>query len=141
MKFHHVGYATDDIHGSILLFQRLGYSQHTDIVEDILNNVSVVFMAISNNQALLELVAPLAPNKDALPLGPILKKRSGLYHFAFEVEEISDAMSQIGLFPLSACKPAMAFGGRHIRFGISPDGGILELISETDGCSCDKEIQ
>ena len=76
----------------------------------------------------IELVEPFGNNSPAVP---ILQKRSGAYHYAFEVASldlIDSPNFPIRLRAISTPQAAVAFDSRKVQFFTSTDGSILEFI-------------
>ena len=134
--FHHVGYGTASLEISREIFENLGYRTEGPIFYDDVLGVQLQFMVLlDSNNTRIALIEDL-PNIVNGPILKILKQRTGLYHMAFEVDSIKDSMKAFSLQPLTYCLPATAFNGRHIRFFLTKDGGIVELISLKDACEC-----
>jgi hypothetical protein len=105
----------------------MGYEQETDVIFDQVIGVALQFW-ISTQGPRIELVEPFGETSPALP---ILEKRAGAYHYAFEVpslEAINSSDFPLRLRALTAPQAAVAFAGRNVQFFASPDGAILEFI-------------
>jgi hypothetical protein len=127
---HHFGYATQDIIKSEKLFQGLGYSACSDLIEDLKIGVYVKFYSLMNNSIKVELIMPVASANN--PLKSILKQRSGFYHIALFSKNFLKTANSLKLRSISDKMPAVAFGGAEIQFFVSSDMGIIELISYHD---------
>ena len=135
-KFHHIGYATKSISKSQQVFESLGYQTEGGLVVDKRLGVVIQFLVNPENQnARLELVQDFVEG-DNHPIPEIVKQRPGSYHLAYSVESIQKFSLANLLRAITPCMPAAAFEGRHVRFFMSRDEGILELISNAVVCDC-----
>lgn len=128
---HHFGYATKNIEKSEELFQGLGYTACSNLIEDLKLGVCVKFYSLKNNSVKVELIMPIASAKN--PLKPILKQRAGFYHVALVSGNFLETANLLKLKSISDKMPAIAFEGAEIQFFVSKDAGIVELISYYDG--------
>ena len=128
---HHFGYATKNIAKSEELFQGLGYYASSDLIEDLKLGVCVKFYSLKNNSVKVELIMPIASEKN--PLKPKLKQRAGFYHVALVSGDFLKTANILKLKPISDKMPAIAFEGAEIQFFVSKDTGIVELISFNNG--------
>jgi len=128
---HHFGYATKNIEKSEELFQGLGYTACSNLIEDLKLGVCVKFYSLKNNSVKVELIMPIASAKN--PLKPILKQRAGFYHVALVSGNFLETANLLKLKSISDKMPAIAFEGAEIQFFVSKDASIVELISYYDG--------
>lgn len=125
MKFHHIGYLTNNINDSLKNFKFLNYKKDGIIVKDNLLKVKIQFLKNSNN--LIELVKP---DKNNYGLIDILNKKNYAYHFAYKVKNLENSIKflkkkfKIIINPI----PAKAFKGKKVAFLKIKDGFIIELI-------------
>jgi methylmalonyl-CoA/ethylmalonyl-CoA epimerase len=125
--FHHVGHATKSISRSQRVLEALGYEKETEVICDQEIGVLLQFWTSAQGPR-IELVEPFGNNSPAVP---ILQKRSGAYHYAFEVDQLEFIDSPnfpIRLRAITKPQPAVAFAGRRVQFFTSPEGSILEFI-------------
>jgi methylmalonyl-CoA/ethylmalonyl-CoA epimerase len=65
-----------------------------------------------------------------------LKKRAGLHHVCYEIEDLESALQQargVGFATVSAPAPAVAFGGRRIAWVFSKSGVLMEFLERHQG--------
>jgi methylmalonyl-CoA/ethylmalonyl-CoA epimerase len=127
--FHHVGIAVHDLSKAIPLYKILfGYELTSGPFDDPLQNVSVCFLTRAEGDAVLELVAPLAPGS---PIDLTLKKGGGPYHICYQVEDINFAIAHLvkhGCFLLGKPVPAIAFNNREIAWLMTEANLLVELL-------------
>ncbi len=126
MKFHHIGYLTNNIKRSIIDFKKINYQKKTNIINDNLLMVKVIFIKNSNN--LIELVKPHKKNYGLLK---ILKNKNYAYHFAYKVNNIYQSIKKLKKKKFKIIVnpvPAKAFKNKKISFLKMKDGFIIELI-------------
>jgi catechol 2,3-dioxygenase-like lactoylglutathione lyase family enzyme len=136
INLNHIGYATSSIQASTKLFVSLGYSKDGPTIADVNLGVIIQFMISSNGSgSRVELLEDFV-DSDIHPIPKVLNQRPGSYHLGYEIDSIQTFARDNGLRRISDCRPAVAFGGRHVCFFIARDGGIVELISRVQGCEC-----
>jgi methylmalonyl-CoA/ethylmalonyl-CoA epimerase len=127
--FDHVGLAVRDLSNAIPVCQALfNYSVVSGPFEDPIQKVSVCFLSRGQDDAVLELVAPLTPDS---PIQRTLKKGGGTYHICYEVRDIDTAIShltQLGSLLISGPVPAVAFGMRPIAWLMTEIDLLVELV-------------
>ena len=132
MKFHHIGYATENIKSEMLIFDGLGYRKKGSEFVDRLQGVKGCFL--ENSISRIELLENLPGSKT---LTPWLEAGIKAYHFAYEVENlpmtINQLQSQRALL-VSRPSPSVAFGGRKICFLMLRNRQLVELIDASVGC-------
>ena len=128
-EFHHVGYATASIEPERSVFALLGYRIEGERFVDTLQGVSGCFICGPGPR--IELLENL-PGADTL--SPWINAGVKMYHFAYRVDDISNAIdwarsqrAKVIVQPV----PATAFGGRHISFVMFRNGMMLEFIQKT----------
>jgi methylmalonyl-CoA/ethylmalonyl-CoA epimerase len=128
MKIHHLGVAVKSLNKSISHYtESLGWRCITEIIFDPIQNVNIVFMG-DENEVLYELIEPV---DETSPVFNLLKRRTSLYHFCYEVPDIEAKikdMSGNGFFLISGPVPAVAFNGRKVAFLINQDNLTIELV-------------
>lgn len=129
-QFHHIGYATKSIEQEQYLFQFLGYQLEGGIFVDSLQGVRGCFLTGTGPR--VELLENL-PGSEILT--PWITSGIKMYHFAYIVENISDAIdwayghrAKVIVKPLTS----VAFGGKLITFVMFRNGLMLELIEKNN---------
>jgi methylmalonyl-CoA/ethylmalonyl-CoA epimerase len=124
VKFHHLGYGTNSIDESSKYFGKLGYVPEGDVFEDSKLGIKGLFMVGAESHR-IELVENLTEKS---VIDSWLKNGSPFYHVAFEVSkekfENSDEIGKTIIPPTNA----VAFGGRRIKFILSKNKTLIELI-------------
>ncbi len=128
MKFHHVGYLTDNLKNSIESFKILNYKKKGNLVRDNLLKVQIQFLKNSDNH-IIELVKPDRKN---IGLINIFKKKIFAYHFAYKVSNLEKSLKKLKkkfkiiVNPI----PAKAFKNKKVAFLKMKNGFIVELIQK-----------
>ncbi|MGH9652035.1 MAG: VOC family protein [Bryobacteraceae bacterium] len=127
-----MGFVVAGIEASVTGFVRaLGAKWNGEIFEDPLQKVKVTFLSANPEEAQIELVEPAGPDA---PVRAFLEKGGGLHHLCYEVGSCEDALrslrEQRGLI-VKRPRPAVAFGGRRIAWGLTAEKLLLEFL-ETD---------
>ena len=129
LDFHHVGVACTDIRTEAARLAPLGYIAEGDEFTDLRQGVRGVFLA--GQFPRLELLEPLAGVVGGV-LAPWLKHDIKLYHLAYLVRGLADAVERVragrGKLVVPPI-PAVAFGGREIAFLMLPNRLLVELIA------------
>ena len=126
MKFHHIGYLTNNLKSTINEFKKINYAKKTNIINDNLLKVKVVFIKNTNN--LIELVKPYKKNYGLIK---IIKNKNYAYHFAYKVKNINKSIKKLKKMKFKIIVnpvPAKAFKNKKISFLRMKDGFIIELI-------------
>ena len=126
MKFHHIGYLTNNLKRTINEFKKINYAKKTNIINDNLLKVKVVFIKNTNN--LIELVKPYKKNYGLIK---IIKNKNYAYHFAYKVKNINKSIKKLKKMKFKIIVnpvPAKAFKNKKISFLKMKDGFIIELI-------------
>ena len=128
MKFHHVGYLTDNLKNSIESFKILNYKKKGKLVIDNLLKVQIQFLKNTDNH-IIELVKPDRKN---IGLINIFKKKIFAYHFAYKVGDLEKSLKKLEkkfkiiVNPI----PAKAFKNKKVAFLKMKNGFIVELIEK-----------
>ncbi len=125
-RFHHVGVACRDFEKEVRAFALLGYESDGLVFSDELQRIHCCFL--TGPGPCIELLAPMDDNS---PLEPWLAKGVKMYHQAYEVECLTDAIARLEehrAVLVSSPKPAKAFSGRPVAFVILPNLLLIELI-------------
>ena len=130
MRFHHIGYAVQDIQQYLddFFVPLFGPTEVTQPVTDPIQQVSVCFARLPDGPW-IELVEPLGEQS---PVRSIVgSQRGGLYHLCYEVDDLESELRRFRTqrcMPLGRPVPAAAFDGRHIVFLITPQRDLIELL-------------
>jgi len=126
--FHHIGYATESIDRERRVFELLGYQVEGEPFVDALQGIAGCFVCGPGPR--IELLENL-PGADTLT--PWINAGVKLYHFAYQVDDMADAIkwartqrAKVIVQPV----PATAFNGRHISFVMLRNGMMLEFIQK-----------
>ena len=126
LQFHHIGLACTDLDGEAARLSILGYRPESDDFTDPIQGIRGRFLIGAGPR--LELLAPI-PGRDVLD--PWLKAGVKLYHLAFEVAKVDDAIAQLvkrRARLVSGPVASVAFEGRPIAFLMLPNLLLIELI-------------
>lgn len=126
LRFHHVGVACRDLEAEERMYAQIGYTREGDDFEDPIQGVRGRFLIGGGPR--LELLSEL-PGSTVLT--PWLRKGVKMYHFAYEVSDLTAADTSVvsfGAKQLVAPSPAVAFAGRCIAFYMLPNGFVIEFI-------------
>lgn len=125
MKFHHIGYLTNNLKVSTNDFKRLNYKKMRKPIVD--NNLKVKIQFLKNRNNIIELIKPSLNNYGLIG---ILKKKNYAYHFAYKVKNLEKSIFQLKKkFKLIVNPtPAKAFNDKKVAFFTISDGFIIELI-------------
>ena len=129
-KLLHVGVAVNSLSETAKLLSALfGYRVISGPFYDPIQKVKVKFLTRSDDDTVeIELIEPTA--KDS-PVGNILKKGGGAYHFCFATIDLEAAVEHArvnGCILVSGPVPAVAFGGRRIAWIYTPARQLVELV-------------
>lgn len=125
-RFHHIGLACRDMEREAEALQLLGYELEGERFTDPLQKIHGCFLAGIGPR--IELLAPL---DESSPIISWLNKDVKMYHQAYEVESIEQAMTRLTkqhAVILSRPKPAIAFSGRKVAFLMLPNRLLVEVI-------------
>lgn len=131
MQVHHIGYAVKSVEKSIEQFVRMGYRRSSEICDDTIRNVKIVFMKHIYTGEVMELVAPLSENN---PVSGQLQKMRGMaspYHICYEVDHLEDVIRWLKSRKYIVVDPPMtapAIQGKRVAFLIHKDAGMVELV-------------
>ncbi len=129
----HIGLLTRDVDKATAEFARaIGSREATPRFDDEGLTVSVRFLR-GPDGIVYEMIAPLGEN--SIVAGALRKGVSIINQLAYRTASISEdivALKAQGFMPLGPAKPAIAFGGAHVQFLLSPMGFVVELIEAPD---------
>ena len=126
MKFHHIGYLTNNFKKTLNEFKKFNYKKKSNVINDQILKVKVQF--IQNKNSLIEIVKP---HRNNYGLINILKSKNYAYHFAYRVKNINYILNVLKKKKLKIIVnpvPAKAFNNKKIAFLKMNDGFIIELI-------------
>jgi methylmalonyl-CoA/ethylmalonyl-CoA epimerase len=133
VRFDHIGIIVADLPvGLQMLRDMFGVAKWTQPFSDPVNDVQVQFGCDSLGTC-YELIAPFSANS------PVLRSlRTGnniTNHVAYVVADLAAARDKLvaaDFSPVSDPNPAVAYGGAHIQFFMSPIFSLVELIEAPD---------
>ena len=126
MKFHHIGYLTNNINNSIKEFKKINYKNKNNLIND--KNLYVKIQFIFNSNNIIELVKPYKKNYS---FSKNIKNKNFAYHFAYKVKNLNKAINKLKInsFKLIVNPvPAKAFNNKKVAFLKMKNGFIIELI-------------
>ncbi len=131
MVIDHICFAVKNLKKSINDWvNAFGYRQMTEIVENIRQQVSVVFLT-KKDSITIKLIEPFEENES---VSNFVRKGGGFHHLCFKcsnMEEQIEELNDKGLVTLVAPQPGEAFENENIAFMLTRFGINLELI-DTD---------
>jgi methylmalonyl-CoA/ethylmalonyl-CoA epimerase len=125
MKFHHIGFLTENINNTFNEFKVLNYKKEKKLFVDNVFNVKIQF--IKSQTSIIELIKP---NKSNIGLINMLRNKNYAYHFAYKVKNIDDTIIKLKKKFKLIMKPtsAIAFNNKRVSFFKIKNGFIIELI-------------
>lgn len=129
MKIHHIGYLVDNIEVAASTFENLGFSKTSEIVEDTLREIYILFM--DNSGYVIELIQPV---NESSPVYKLRKKhRNSPYHICYETDDLqieTEKMVNSGQFVfLHPPQAASAIDNKLVAFLVSNEIGLIEIIN------------
>ena len=127
---HHLGFVVASISAGAEEFA-VSISARWDgqIIHDPLQQVRVAFFSPADaRNPVFELVEPASGTS---PVTNFLKKRVGLHHICYEIEDLESGLQQarsVGFAVASDPTPAVAFGGRRIAWVRSRTHLLMEFL-------------
>jgi len=127
---HHLGFVVASISATAEDFA-LSMSASWDgaVIHDPIQRVRVAFfLPVDGRNPVFELVEPAS---DTSPVSDFLKKRGGLHHVCYEIDDLESALQQArraGWAIAAAPVPAVAFDGRRIAWVFSKQRLLMELL-------------
>jgi methylmalonyl-CoA/ethylmalonyl-CoA epimerase len=129
-SLHHLGFVVASI-STVAEDFATSMSAHWDgqIFHDSLQRVRVAFFSpVDHRNPVFELVEPAGEDS---PVSNFLKKRVGLHHVCYEIDDLESALREanaVGLATVSSPTPAVAFGGRRIAWVCSRSRLLMEFL-------------
>jgi methylmalonyl-CoA/ethylmalonyl-CoA epimerase len=131
MKIDHICFAVKNLPEGIAYWERVfGYRQMTEIVENSLQKVKVVFLKKDESQT-IKLIEPVEGNQSLLNF---VNRGGGFHHLCFKCSDIDEKIVELnnqGLLTLVPPQPGEAFNNNKIAFLLAKYGLNIELI-DTD---------
>ena len=127
---HHLGFVVASISAVVEGFAfSISAQWDGEITHDPIQRVRVTFLTpLDVRNPVYELIEPAS---ETSPVSSFLKKRGGLHHVCYEIDDLEaglrDARSA-GLVIVAEPAPAMAFGGRRIAWICSKQRLLIELL-------------
>jgi len=127
---HHLGFVVASISTVAKEFAAsMSASWDGEIIHDPIQRVRVsFFFPADRRNPVFELVEP---TNDTSPVSDFLKKRGGLHHVCYEIDDLESALKQArreGWAIAAAPAPAVAFNGRRIAWVFSKHRLLMELL-------------
>jgi methylmalonyl-CoA/ethylmalonyl-CoA epimerase len=126
-KFHHIGFATDDLAGTKTLFIKMGYIPGEEVIVP-LQKVKVCFLNKPGHPQ-IELITSADITS---PIDNILKKcGAGPYHFCYSVNDINDALESLKrekFIILNKPVKSNAIDDHCIIFAFRKNYGLIEVV-------------
>jgi methylmalonyl-CoA/ethylmalonyl-CoA epimerase len=131
MKIDHICFAVKNLDDGIAYWLKVfGYKQMTEIVENSLQKVKVVFLH-KDDSITIKLIEPVENNQSLLNF---VNRGGGFHHLCFKCSDINVKMNELkndGLLTLVPPQPGEAFNNHNIAFLLAKYGLNIELI-DTD---------
>lgn len=131
MKIDHICFAVKNLGEGIAYWENVfGYRQMTEVVQNSLQKVKVVFLC-KEESALVKLIEP---EEDNLSMVNFVNRGGGFHHLCFRVENMQEKLTELkdkGLLTLVPPQPGEAFNNHDIAFLLAKHGLNIELI-DTD---------
>lgn len=131
MKIDHICFAVKNIQDGIAYWNRVfGYKQMTNVVDNSLQQVKVVFLS-KDDSIMIKLIEPLESNQSLINL---VNRGGGFHHICFKCPDINVKIEELkkeGLLMLVPPQPGEAFNNHNIAFLFARYGLNIELI-DTD---------
>lgn len=131
MKIDHICFAVKNLDDGVAYWGKIfGYKQMTEIVENSLQKVKVVFLH-KDDSITIKLIEPVESNQSLLNF---VNRGGGFHHICFKCSDINakiDELKKDGLLTLVPPQPGEAFNNHNIAFLLARYGLNIELI-DTD---------
>ncbi len=131
MKIDHICFAVKNLGEGIAYWEDVfGYRQMTEVVQNSLQKVKVVFLS-KEDSVLVKLIEPVEGNQSLINF---VNRGGGFHHLCFRVEDMEGQLEKLkgkGLLKLVPPQPGEAFNNHDIAFLLARYGLNIELI-DTD---------
>ena len=128
MVIDHICFAVKNLADGKSYWERVfGYCQMTEVVENSLQKVKVVFLN-KEGSLLIKLIEPVEGNQS---LQNFVDRGGGFHHICFRTEDIKTTLAELnekGLLTLVPPQPGEAFNNHDIAFLLARYGLNIELI-------------
>ncbi len=135
MKLHHIGILSKDIERDARhLSQSCGYEIVSDIIEDKVQTVKVLFLKQKGDSSYIELVSPLEEISSGGKIAVALRKGIVLHHMCYQTDNIERDLKNYrdnGFFVLCEPVAASAFKGRKIAWVMDSFKNLFELVENS----------
>lgn len=128
MKINHFGFLTKNIEKSLNEFKALGYTKYSELINDNLRGVDILFIKSINGEV-IELVSPSFSYSIVSSI--VDKQKNMIYHTCYETNDINEKIKELsnkGFILIDSPKPAIAFEGKLVAFMLSKNSGMIELL-------------
>ncbi|MFH0861124.1 MAG: VOC family protein [Candidatus Altiarchaeota archaeon] len=131
LKFHHLGYATENLDETIGAFESLGFTL-INTAKDENQNIRIAVLR-KPDHPLVELITPDNPHN---PVNRFLKNNYAIpYHMAYTAKNFDKTLKTLrekGFVVATKLLPSRAFNNRKIVFLYKKQTGLIELMEEID---------
>lgn len=132
MKIDHICFAVKNLGEGITYWENVfGYRQMTEVVQNSLQKVKVVFLS-KEDSVLVKLIEPMEDNQSLINF---VNRGGGFHHLCFRVDDMGTQLSELkekGLLMLVPPQPGEAFNNHDIAFMLARYGLNIELIDTDD---------
>jgi methylmalonyl-CoA/ethylmalonyl-CoA epimerase len=127
---HHLGFVVASISAVAEEFATsMSAHWNGEITHDPIQKVRVAFFRpVHPRNPVFELIEPAS---ELSPVSSFLKKRGGLHHVCYEIDDLESGLRdarKAGLVTVAHPAPAVAFGGRRIAWVCSKTRLLVELL-------------
>ena len=132
MKIDHICFAVKNLDEGIAYWENVfGYRQMTEVVQNSLQKVKVVFLC-KEESILVKLIEPEEDNQSLINF---VNRGGGFHHLCFRVDNMETRLSELkgkGLLMLVPPQPGEAFNNHDIAFLLARYGLNIELIDSDE---------
>jgi len=132
MKIDHICFAVKNLGEGIVYWEDVfGYRQMTEIVQNSLQKVKVVFLS-KEDSVLVKLIEPVEGNQSLINF---VSRGGGFHHLCFRVDNMDEQISELkgkGLLMLVPPQSGEAFNNHNIAFMLARYGLNVELIDTNE---------
>lgn len=132
MKIDHICFAVKNLGEGIAYWEDVfGYRQMTEVVQNSLQKVKVVFLS-KEDSVLVKLIEPVEGNQSLINF---VNRGGGFHHLCFRVDNMDEQIGELkekGLLMLVPPQPGEAFNNHNIAFMLARYGLNVELIDTNE---------
>lgn len=132
MKIDHICFAVKNVGEGIAYWENVfGYRQMTEVVQNSLQKVKVVFLS-KEDSVLVKLIEPVEGNQSLINF---VNRGGGFHHLCFRVDNMDEQIGELkekGLLMLVPPQPGEAFNNHNIAFMLARYGLNVELIDTNE---------